>query len=403
MNASKRTVPGLFLSLLLSCAPMSAQSAACNQAKDIVEEVKRLYASGIPDHAWLLRKLETARNLCPPLGEAWKYSYCSAVALGDEKKARIYKGRAVLNGVSDLSCVAGGPLGQVEISPLPARVRDKFALVIGIGKFRDSGIQPLRFAAKDARDLAAVLTDPRYGRFKPENVTLLTDEKATRANVLNALQEIFEKAQEDDLVFLYVSSHGSPHQDERGLGGVGYIVTYDASLKNLWVDGLEYQGFSEKASLIRARRKVILLDTCYSGIASRSGAKALSIEAAGVDPRTARLFLSGEGTYVVTSSKASERSFESEDLQNSYFTYYLMQALQRQGEAPTIRDIFEVLTREVPKAVAKDKGASQHPQILPAEGKGDVRIGVIPLLGAPPVPRAPSLETTAPQHEGRNE
>jgi len=374
---------GLSLVLLLSVSTVLAESPACEQARSIVESAKTLLAAGSPDYAQALRKLETARDLCPELGEAWKYSYCSAVALGDQKKAQVFKARAAFNGVTSLDCAGGG--GGRTGTPLPTRVRDKFALVVGVGKFRDPAIPTLRFAAKDARDLAAVLTDPHYGRFEPQNVTLLTDEQATRANILNALQAIFERAQEDDLVFLYISSHGSPRQDERGLGGVGYIVTYDASLKNLWVDGLEYQGFSEKAAIIKARRKIVFLDTCYSGQASRGGAKSLEIEAAGVDASTAGLFLSGEGTYVITSSKATERSWESDQLRNSYFTYYLMQALRREGDAPTVQEVFGVLDREVPVAVARDKGALQHPQRLPADGPGDVRIGVIPsrAVGAP--------------------
>ncbi len=363
----------LGLALVLA-GPAAAESPNCAQARAIVEEVQRLYASGSPDHTLILGKLRTARDICPTLGDAWKYSYCSALALGNEKDARIYQGRAALNGISDLSCGTGPRAPAVPAKrPMPGYVQKKYALVIGIGSFQDPKITHLQFAAKDARDLASLLTDPRYGRFDPDKVTLLTDEKATRANILEALQRLILGAEEDDLVLVYVSSHGSPHQG-RDLRGVGYIVTYDTRLESIFVDALEYEDFSEKAAMIKARRRVVFLDTCYSGQA-RPGEKALTLEA-GVGETTAQLFLSGEGTYVITSSRDDEKSFESEQLQNSYFTYHLMAALRRSGEPPSLGEVFSALARDVPAAVNRDKGMPQHPQMHPADRAADVRIGV---------------------------
>lgn len=362
----------------------AADSVTCAQARDIIAEVERLYASGAPDHAAILGKLALARNLCSSLGDAWKYSYCSALALGQQREVQIYRDRALFNGVSDLTCPAGGggkPIAREEVHA-PGPVHAKYAFIVGVGHFRDPKIPTLQFPAKDARDLAAVLTDPRYGRFDPANVVLLTDERATRANILNSLQKLFERVEEDDLVLVFVSSHGSPRQGERGLGGVGYIVTYDTAFDSIWVDGLEYENLSKKVSLLKARRKVIFLDTCFSGQAPRPGEKALFIEPSGVGAGTAKLFLSGEGTYVITSSKDNERSFESEDLQNGYFTHFLTRALRKEGDPPTLKEIFGSLSRDVPAAVSRDKGQPQHPQMLPANEPGDLRIGVAPLAGA---------------------
>ncbi|HEV7765436.1 MAG TPA: caspase family protein [Thermoanaerobaculia bacterium] len=297
--------------------------------------------------------------------------------LGDQASARIYRDRAIFNGVSKVECqTAAGSTEQ--FAALPSHVRQKFALVVGIGRFQDASIPRLQYAAKDAKDVAAVLADPRYGNFDPANITLLTDEKATRAAILNAMQQIFLQAREEDLVVTYVSSHGSPAEKERGLGGIGYIVTYDANVKNLWVDGLEYKDFAKKTMMIKARRKVTFLDTCFSGEASKRGEKALSIEGVGVDHGTAKMFLSGEGTFVITSSGANERSWESDRIQNSYFTYYLIDALKRAKEPPTIKEVFEYLSARVPAAVAREKQALQHPQMQPSDGPGDVRIGVAP-------------------------
>ncbi len=383
MRRALRWYLGLVL-VSLGVQAARAQSAACAQARAMVAEIEQMYAAGTVNPKTVLAKAKTATDLCAPLGAAWKYAYCSALALGD-RKASFYRDRAVFNEVleRELDCGAGRAVGPRRLEPLPGYVRQKFALVVGISKFRDPEISPLQFASKDARDLVAVLTDPRYGRFESANVTLLTDEQATRTGILDALQAIFSKAREDDLFFLYVSSHGSPRQQELGLQGVGYIATYDSSSKSLWREALEYNYLSEKVSLIKARRKVVFLDTCYSG-PEPPKAKGLIVDGQGVDAQTAEMFLSGEGSYIITSSRVSEKSFESEELRNSYFTYYLIAALKTGPQPPTVRQIFDVLSQDVPEAVLRDKGAAQHPQILPTDGRSEVRIGVQPRLTTMP-------------------
>jgi hypothetical protein len=364
------------LAIALCAGTAGAQSAGCNRARAIVDEAKALYELPQPDHRVILQKLRTAQQLCPTLGDAWHYAYCSATALGDEPNARMFKDRAIFNGVTDFSC---GSVGVAEPpAPMPSYVRQKYALVIGIGKFRDPKIRPLQFAAKDGSDFAKLLTDPHYGNFAPANVTLLTDEGATRAAILNAMQQIFLRAREDDLVVTFISSHGSPSAEEKGLAGIGYIVTYDTSIDTPWLDGLDYQDFAKIASKLKARRKVLFLDTCFSGQASKRGEKALTIDGLGVDEKTARMFLSGEGSFIITSSKANERSWESEAIGNGYFTHYLIEAFKRGQEPPTIKQIFDYLSTNVPDAVARDKQAFQHPQIQPSTGLADVRIGVVP-------------------------
>lgn len=383
--ARRRTRLSLLLALGLTAGvtglatlASGQDSAGCRQARQIVAEVAALYTADHPDHAALLNRLATARDLCPSLGEAWKYSACSAKALSQEAKARVYADRAVLNGVSDLDCGKGGgaPPAVANLGP----IRDKYALVVGIGTFKDPSIPGLRYTAKDANDFKDFLIDPQGGRFDPDHVRLLTNEKATREGILKELQWIFLRAHEQDLLVVYISSHGSPREGNLGLQGVGYIVTYDTNREDLFIDALEFQNFSEKISLIKARRKVTFLDTCFSGQMFRTGGKNLGISALGVSADTAKLFTSAEGSYLVTSSDSTEESWESDRLKNSFFTYYLLEALRQGSEPPTLKEIFAYLSRKVSAAALQEKHARQNPQLHPLNGPGDVRIG------APPVP-----------------
>src|SRR5262245_28857785 len=66
----------------------------------------------------------------------------------------------------------------------PTLPRNAVALLIGIGYGDRPGLNPLRFASRDARALARVVADPRACAFPPDKVALLTDAKATRAAVV---------------------------------------------------------------------------------------------------------------------------------------------------------------------------------------------------------------------------
>jgi hypothetical protein len=368
--------------------PASAQeSSGCRQARQIVGEVAHIYKNGQPDHAALLNRLATARDLCPSSGEVWKYSACSAKALGQEAKARVYADRAVLNGVVDIHCETTDSADKAPDLVNLGPIRDKYALVVGIGSFKDSSIPQLSYTAKDARDFRNYLVDPEGGRFDPKHVELLLDAGATREAILKAIQRIFLQAREQDLLVVYVSSHGMPKGGGLGLQGVGYIITYDTHREDLFVDALEFQDFSEKVSLIKARRKVIFLDTCFSGEVLRTGSKNLEVAPLGISDETAKLFTSVEGSYLITSSDSTEESWESDRLQNSFFTYYLLAALKQKEEPPTLKEVFADLSRKVSAAVLGEKHARQNPQIHPAIGPADLRIGAPSIQsasGSPP-------------------
>lgn len=365
--------------VLAACFSLQAsgQSANCKRAAAIVDEVRTLYQSRTPSYKAILEKLRIAQDLCPLSPDVWKYAYCSALALGDQQSARRFKQRAIDNDIVKLDCESERLTAPKPREPLSPYVRQKYALIVGIGTFSDPKIKQLSFAAKDATDFANALKDPMYGRFKPANVILLTDRNATREAILSALQAVVLEAHDDDLVVIYVSSHGSSSRPDQGLGGSGYIVTYDSNLDKIWDNAIEYETFAKQTALIKARRKVTFLDTCFSGHAS-GGAKALEIESGGVDEQTSKMFTSNEGSFVITSGNSTEESWESETLHNSYFTHFLIEALRHSKEPPTMRQVFDYISSRVSEAVAREQKKEQHPQIQPPDGSDDITIGVAP-------------------------
>ena len=74
-------------------------------------------------------------------------------------------------------------VGQTFIPQRIGRSAEKFAVVIGISDYNNPRIPNLAYAAKDAKDFYDFLVDSGKGGFKPQNVKLILNEKATLVNI----------------------------------------------------------------------------------------------------------------------------------------------------------------------------------------------------------------------------
>ena len=122
------------------------------------------------------------------------------------------------------------PLRLDESALSTAYAPRRIALLVGISEFQDPQWRNLRYAAKDAEDLAAALRDPARGHF--DQVRVLTrPEETTRASILAALRRLRQEAtRPDDVVVVYFSAHGTLARDGQG-ELKRYLVTQDASYR----------------------------------------------------------------------------------------------------------------------------------------------------------------------------
>jgi hypothetical protein len=150
----------------------------------------------------------------------------------------------------------------------PGSVRNRYALVVGVGQFK-YGIQTLQYTVRDASSFYSFLVNPQGAAFPRSNVYYLTDQTATRDNIMKYLNTIKNAAGPDDLVVVYMSSHGTPPDK---FGGV-HIVTYDTEVKpreRVWHTAVTENMLKDFVEGLRAKRLVMILDTCYSNGAYRS-------------------------------------------------------------------------------------------------------------------------------------
>ncbi|HMO21889.1 MAG TPA: caspase family protein, partial [Candidatus Melainabacteria bacterium] len=116
-------------------------------------------------------------------------------------------------------------------------VADKWALVIGIDRFQDKRIPTLRYSAKDARDFADFLV--KKGNFASDHILPLLNEQATFQNIEESLGDTWlpRRALSDDLVLIYVSTHGSPR--ELDVGKDNWLIAHNTNVDKLYSTGIE--------------------------------------------------------------------------------------------------------------------------------------------------------------------
>jgi Caspase domain len=177
------------------------------------------------------------------------------------------------------------------------------ALVVGIDHYRQ--LSPLYGCCNDARQVAAVLA--RHGNGDPNFVAprlMLADRDGAeidRSTLKDAVRELF--AFEGEVALFYFAGHG--HVEATG----GYLCSSDCRDGD---DGLSLSEVLILANQCPARHKLILLDSCHSGIA-------------GTRADGGKLAELGEGMTILTASTAQQ--YANERNGSGIFTALLVDAL----------------------------------------------------------------------------
>ncbi len=366
-----------FLMVIFLVPALRAQER-CGVARDLVvralEDLKVSAAnSDVEDGIQLLKE---AAQACPTMGDAWYYRSLFENKLGHKqlagfalRQAQVMGSEAMSSGLNPFQ-LAAPPQQQVAVGP----VRQKWALVVGVGKFQNKA-NNLPYTKKDADDFAAVLKDPQIGRFSEDHVRVLTNGDATLANVKAGLNWIAREAGPADMVVVYVASHGTARQRD-SVGHLNYILAHDTDDSDedkLYGSALPMVDISEVVrSRIQALRTVIFLDTCHSG-----GGGGL-LRAAAPSEAMMESMKAGTGRVIIAAAREKELSFESEKFQNGIFTHYLVEGLKEQGGNLSVAKIFDYLEQEVPKDAKAEANAEQRPVMFRSDKGGEIVIGVQP-------------------------
>ncbi len=337
-------------------------------------------------YQWLLN----ATRSCTSNGDLWYYRGLLAKQMHDQRDAD-YSFQKAADNHSQEQQSHFDPFLVVNHASVtaPGVIREKYALVIGVSDFPNSD-DFLMFSSKDAQAFRDFLV--QSANFKQENVKLLVDREATTDQIRQAFGFIHEKAKADDLVLVYISSHGLPRKDDPT--GLSYVETYDTDTRSsgkVFASALKMVELAELGRWVLAHDYVLLLDTCYSGEARAGGTQVNVPGSSTFDPLQG---LAGSGNRVVISaSRANERSYEDPSSKHGYFTRFLLEALKNPSAQP-VSSVFEYLRGHISSEVAQVDNRQQHPE-MQAYGQGQQIV-----LNAP-VSADLKLFQVAGNHKGR--
>ena len=195
-------------------------------------------------------------------------------------------------------------------------------LTIGIDRYNEEYAKNLRlkFAARDARDLASAIINTQDALYhvKP---TVLVDKDANKKGILQALDDMetaMTRGGGNDLAVIHFSGHGAL------VDGKLYLLPYEVDSRSnagIKSDGLAVEELrAELAELGRHGRVLVLLDACHSGATTTNGSP-LSM-----DSTTLRTALAAANVSVLTSSTGPEVSYETPELEHGAFTKALLDA-----------------------------------------------------------------------------
>ena len=267
-----------------------------------------------------------------------------------------------------------GP-STVKSSPsvwLPGQINRIWALCVGISKYQHNSVPPLPYARKDAQAIKAWLTGESGPGIPPENVQMLLDEQATRANILDKIDWLRRVAMPEDLVIIYFSCHGAPELMSDGSGfDAKYLVTHDTDPDRLLSTGQPFTELTERLNVVEAKVQVVILESCYAGEVGRRLLDKAATADLTILPKAIENMGTRPGRIILSASSGRQVAISSQELQGSLFTHYLLKNLGN-GTKPLVGGCFEKTWDDVRRKAKALTAALQEPQKL-----GDANVDVI--------------------------
>ena len=235
-----------------------------------------------------------------------------------------------------------------------------WALVIGINDYHKA--PPLGYARQDAEAIYEVLVS-KFD-FPKENVTILTDESASREGILKSFLHFGNgSVAPDDRMIVFFAGHGYTRTGKRG--EVGFLVPVDGDPSDL-ATLLRWDDLTRNAELIDAKHLFFVMDACYGGLAMQRAVPSGS-------SRFLKDMLQRYSRQVLTAGKGDETVSDSGGPRpnRSIFTGHLLDALEGNAADTTGALTANAVMAYVYEHVSNDPHSRQSPHFGFFEGDGD--------------------------------
>jgi ankyrin repeat protein len=243
------------------------------------------------------------------------------------------------------------PGDYVVVNSTPSTTRDLFVISIGVSQYAKPEYD-LRYAAKDAKEINNNLRLT----MSYENVKTLEfyDEKVDRT-ILTSIRAFLKQAKIQDQVMVYYAGHGLlDNQSEY------FLSTHKIDFQKPSEMGISLTALLDVVAESPARKKIIMLDACNSGlvddmqlpadeIGTDAAAGEVTFEHRGVDtevsvkPNYSTLYFTistaaaDNGVSIIAAAGGNEAALEGGGLKNGLFTYSFIKAIES-GDANVDED-----------------------------------------------------------------
>ncbi len=286
--------------------------------------------------------------------------------------AMIRQGASGTSATAAPEAIPPPPVSAVDVDQIPPRAlgfdrRTSFAIVVGIGGYRDPGVSGLKYARQDAEMVAKHLT--ALGGFSAENVRLLTDDRA----LLSDLQDAFEdwlprRASSTGIVVIYLVGTGTFNADEP------ILIPYDGRPESAQ-RGYSLKRLQDVLGRLPSRLNLVFADLSFAGAGNNGRSVQWNAPRPGDKGRT----------VIVGSTSAAIPTLSFEPGRHGLFTYHFLKAIRGQADANNngwvdVGEIAAYLRSQVGKGAAEQK-KEQLPVVVPAiDAEGP--IGTFPVTKA---------------------
>jgi len=251
-----------------------------------------------------------------------------------------------------------------QINTLPIGPK-RWALVIGVDKYLDPQISPLKGSDNDARMIADALV--RYAGFPQDQVILLAtnqpiERQPSRVNILRRLSNLSTAVPKDGLLLVSFAGHGM----ERG--GQAFLLPADAQIS-------DQISFLEETAISMNRVKswiketgvgqvLLLLDACRNDPGGRADApNPLSnayTNAFNFDVRNREV----QAFATMYATGIGQRAYEYTEKKQGYFSWAVVEGLKGgaandKGEV-TLSQLVKYVQETVPKRITVDLGSTKQ-------------------------------------------
>jgi WD40 repeat protein len=242
-----------------------------------------------------------------------------------------------------------------------------FLLGVGVSAYDKVERKGVEYAASDVKRLVAAQRKYGEAMYKECDPKILIDDRATKAEILDALEELGKKTlrAERAVTLIFLAGHGK--LDERGNY---YFLAVDSDAQRLRSTAISAAEIMDALKAIRGR-VVIFLDTCHSGAFAGDDTRSTGL----TDDLVRELASDDCGVAVICSSRGKQLSRQSSGEKAGLFTLAVEEALagkaaKDKSGAIYLPDLYAYVNQRV-KQMSED---SQHPY-----AEGLKKVGELPL------------------------